>query len=394
VKFCYFDTIGGISGDMTLGAFVSAGLRFDTLVAELGKLGLGGFELEANHVERNGIVATKIDVVITEQPKYHRHYTDIVALIERSGLSMVVKETAKKMFYEIAVAEAKVHSATLEKVHFHEVGAIDSLVDIVGVSICIDSFGIDSVYSSPVKVGNGGTVDSQHGMLPVPTPATMEILKGYPTVLTDIPFELTTPTGAAIIKANSRGMLDVEQVKVSSIGYGAGSRDMGKLPNLLRVVIGDLEPQYDTDQIVGVETNIDDMNPELYPYILERLLAAGARDAFLTPIIMKKGRPGTLLTVLTERIGLDTVLKVIFAETSSIGVRMHPMERKKLVRRVKDVQTSFGNVRVKAVINDGREMLIPEFEECRRIAVEKGLALKDVYRALEKELGDLASRSL
>ena len=379
---------------MTLGAFVSAGLRFDTLVAELGKLGLGGFELEANHVERNGIVATKIDVVITEQPKYHRHYTDIVALIERSGLSMVVKETAKKMFYEIAVAEAKVHSATLEKVHFHEVGAIDSLVDIVGVSICIDSFGIDSVYSSPVKVGNGGTVDSQHGMLPVPTPATMEILKGYPTVLTDIPFELTTPTGAAIIKANSRGMLDVEQVKVSSIGYGAGSRDMGKLPNLLRVVIGDLEPQYDTDQIVGVETNIDDMNPELYPYILERLLAAGARDAFLTPIIMKKGRPGTLLTVLTERIGLDTVLKVIFAETSSIGVRMHPMERKKLVRRVKDVQTSFGNVRVKAVINDGREMLIPEFEECRRIAVEKGLALKDVYRALEKELGDLAGRSL
>lgn len=394
MKFCYFDTIGGISGDMTLGAFVSAGLRFDTLVAELGKLGLGGFELEANHVERNGIVATKIDVVITEQPKYHRHYTDIVALIERSGLSMVVKETAKKMFYEIAVAEAKVHSATLEKVHFHEVGAIDSLVDIVGVSICIDSFGIDSVYSSPVKVGNGGTVDSQHGMLPVPTPATMEILKGYPTVLTDIPFELTTPTGAAIIKANSRGMLDVEQVKVSSIGYGAGSRDMGKLPNLLRVVIGDLEPQYDTDQIVGVETNIDDMNPELYPYILERLLAAGARDAFLTPIIMKKGRPGTLLTVLTERIGLDTVLKVIFAETSSIGVRMHPMERKKLVRRVKDVQTSFGNVRVKAVINDGREMLIPEFEECRRIAVEKGLALKDVYRALEKELGDLAGRSL
>jgi pyridinium-3,5-bisthiocarboxylic acid mononucleotide nickel chelatase len=392
MKICYFDTIGGISGDMTLGAFVGAGFRFDDLVGELEKLGLSGYELEASHVERNGIVATKIDVVISEQPKYHRHYTDIVALIDKSALSASVKDCAKKIFYEIAVAEAKVHNATLEKVHFHEVGAIDSLVDIVGVAICLEHFGIDACYSSPVKVGSGGFVNSQHGLLPVPTPATMEILKGYPTVLTDIPQELATPTGAAIIKACSRGVLDVERVNVASIGYGAGSRELGKTPNLLRVLIGELEIAKEADEIVSIEANIDDMNPELYPYIIERLLSAGARDAYLVPVVMKKGRPGIVLTVLADCEKVDAALKVIFLETTSIGVRMKTMGRRKLERRIKDIQTSFGTVHVKAVMNDGKEILIPEFEECKRIAVEKNLALRDVYRTLEKELSELAGR--
>ena len=386
MKICYFDTIGGISGDMTLGAFVSAGFRSDDLAAELNKLGLQGFELEATHVERNGIVATKIDVVISEQPKYHRHYTDIVALIDGSSLSASVKDRAKKIFYEIAVAEAKVHNSTLEKVHFHEVGAIDSLVDIVGTAICFEHFGISAAYSSPVKVGNGGFVNSQHGALPVPTPATMEILKGYPTILTDIPQELATPTGAAIIKACSQGVLDVERVEISAIGYGAGSRDLGTNPNLLRVLIGELESRNESDSIVSVETNIDDMNPELYPYIVESLLSAGARDAYLVPIVMKKGRPGIILSVLTDQNTLDAVLRVIFRETTSIGVRMQTMERKKLNRTARQVPTSLGTVRVKAVTNDGKEILIPEYEECKRIAVEKGLPLRDVYRTLEREL--------
>jgi uncharacterized protein (TIGR00299 family) protein len=386
MKICYFDTIGGISGDMTLGAFVSAGIRFDDLAGELKKLGLEGFELEAAHVERNGIVATKVDVVISEQQKYHRHYTDIISLIDSSALSTSVRDRAKKIFYEIAVAEAKVHNSTLEKVHFHEVGAIDSLVDIVGVAICLEQFGVEAVYSSPVKVGNGGFVNSQHGALPVPTPATMEILRGYPTVLTDIPQELATPTGAAIIKACSRGVLDVERLNVASIGYGAGSRDLGKIPNLLRVLIGDLESRDDRDTVVSIETNIDDMNPELYPYIIETLLSAGARDAYLVPVVMKKGRPGIVLSVLIDHDGIDAALKVIFRETSSIGVRMQPMERRKLVRSMKEIQTSFGTVRVKAVANDGKEVLIPEFEECKRIAIEKGLPLRDVYRTLESEL--------
>jgi uncharacterized protein (TIGR00299 family) protein len=391
MKICYFDTIGGISGDMTLGAFVSAGFRFDTLLEELKRLGLQGFELEASHVERNGIVATKIDVVISEQPKYHRHYADIVTLIDSSSLSSSIKECAKKIFYEIAVAEAKVHNSILEKVHFHEVGAIDSLVDIVGTAICLDHFGIDAVFSSPVKVGNGSFVNSQHGALPVPTPATMEILKGYPTVLTDIPQELATPTGAAIIKACSRGVLDVERLRVSAIGYGAGSRELEKIPNLLRIFIGELEARNETDEIVSIETNIDDMNPELYPYILEALLSAGARDAYLVPVMMKKGRPGIVLSVLADQANVDAILKIVFRETSSIGVRMQTMQRKKLVRNVKDVRTSFGVVHVKSVLNDGKELLVPEFEECKRIAVEKGLPLRDVYRRLEKELTEITN---
>ena len=388
MKICYFDTIGGISGDMTLGAFVSAGFQFNDLVDQLKKLGLQGYELDAKHVERNGIVATKIDVIISEQPKYHRHYTDIVALIDASTLSGSVKDRAKKIFYEIAVAEAKVHNSTLEKVHFHEVGAIDSLVDIVGVAICLDHFGTDAVYSSPVKVGNGGFVNSQHGALPIPTPATMEILKGYPTVLTDISQELATPTGAAIIKACSLGVLDVERIKVSAIGYGAGSRDLGAIPNLLRVLVGELESQDETDEIVSIESNIDDMNPELYPYIIETLLSAGARDAYLVPVVMKKGRPGIVLSVLVDHTSVDAALKVIFRETTSIGVRMQTMNRRKLARSTKEVQTALGPVRVKAVVNEGKEILIPEFEECKRIAVDKGIPLRDVYRTLEQELAE------
>ncbi len=383
---CYFDTIGGISGDMTLGAFVSAGFRFDDLVAELKKLNLAGFELEASHVERNGIAATKIDVVISEQPKYHRHYRDICALIDASTLNTSIKERAKKIFYEIAVAEAKVHNSTLEKIHFHEVGAVDSLVDIVGTAICLDYFHVEAVYSSPVKVGNGGFVNSQHGQLPIPTPATVEILKGYPTVLTDIPKELCTPTGAAIIKACSQGILSAEQVKVGSIGYGAGTRELEGVPNVLRVMIGEMAAGEETDRIVSIETNIDDMNPEMHPYIVETLLAAGARDAYLTPVVMKKGRPGVVLTVLAEPSVIDTMTAIIFRETTSIGVRMQTMSRRKLVRGQKTVHTSLGSVIVKSIIRDGKEQLVPEFEECKRIATEKHLPLIDVYRTLEKEV--------
>ncbi len=389
MKFCYFDTIAGISGDMVLGGIVSAGMKIDTLVQELGKLELGGYELEARHIERNGMVATKVDVVISEQPKYHRHYADIVALIDKSALSSGVKERAKKIFYEIAIAEAKVHNSTLEKIHFHEVGAIDSLVDIVGASVGLEYFGIDAVYSSPVKVGSGGFVNSQHGLLPVPTPATVEILRGYPTVLTDIPFELTTPTGAAIIKATSLGPLDVESMKISAVGYGAGTRELEKVPNLLRVVIGELESHDETDEVVSIETNIDDMNPELYPYVIEQLLTAGARDAFMVPAVMKKGRLGVLLTVLCDHNNMEAALRIVFRETTSIGVRMTPMRRKKLARTARQVQTSLGMVSVKAVMNEGKELLIPEFEECKRVAREKNLPLKDVYRTLERELSQV-----
>ncbi len=393
MTFCYFDTIAGISGDMTLGALVDAGLSFDTLVGELRKLNLPGYELQAGRVERNGIAATKIDVVISEQPKYHRHYADIVALIDRSELSSAVRERAKKIFYEIAVAEAKVHQSTLEKIHFHEVGAIDSLVDIVGTSIGLEALGVESVYSSPVKLGSGGFVNSQHGLLPVPTPATVEILKGYPTVLGDIPFELTTPTGAAIIKANSSGTLDLAQMNVKAVGYGAGTRDLEKVPNLLRVFLGELRSGHESDEVISIETNIDDMNPELYPFVIEQVLAAGARDAFLVPVVMKKGRPGVVLTVLADPGDLDKVVRIVFRETTSIGVRISPMRRRKLGRTAREVQTSVGAVRVKSVVHEGKEILIPEFEECKRVAQQRNLPLKEVYRLLERELTDIVRGS-
>ena len=317
MKTAYFDTIGGVSGDMTLGAFVSAGIAVNDLIQELSGLQLSGFELQARHIERNGIVAVKVDVVISEQPHYHRHLKDIEELIDRGTLNGAVKERAKKIFRTVAAAEATVHNTDIEKVHFHEVGAIDSLIDIVGAAICIEKLGIQRIYSSPVKTGSGGFVNSQHGKLPIPTPATMEILKGYPTVLTGIPYELATPTGAAIIRTLSDGMLASENMTVERIGYGAGGREISEVPNLLRLLIGELAPEYSTEDLVSIETNIDNMNPELYPYVIEQLLSAGALDAYLIPILMKKGRAGMILSTLVERARIDTLLAVLFSETTS-----------------------------------------------------------------------------
>ena len=386
MKIAYFDTIAGISGDMALGALVNAGVPFDELNKELQALGIGGFDLQARHIERNGMVATKVDVVISEQPHYHQHIKDIEELIEKSSLTNNVKERSKKIFREVAIAESKVHNIAIEKVHFHEVGAIDSLIDIVGVSICLEKLGIQAVYSSPIKVGSGGTVKSQHGALPVPTPATMEILKDYPILLTDVPFELTTPTGAAIIKALSHGILTAEKIQVSAIGYGAGEREIEQLPNLLRVFIGNLEQNYLADEIVSIETNIDNMNPEIYPYVIEKIISAGAHDAYLIPILMKKGRPGIILSALVERVKIDRILDIIFRETTTLGVRIQPIERKKLPRSAKQVQTSFGIVTAKVIIFEGKEQLRVEFEECKRIAAENNLPLAEVYRKLENEL--------
>ncbi len=385
MRIAYFDTIAGISGDMALGAFVSAGVRIDDLIAELLKLGLPGYEIRASHIERSGISATKVDVVTSEQ-HVHRHLSDINRIIGESALSPVVKARAGKIFNVIGSAEATIHNTTLEKIHFHEVGAIDSLVDIVGTAICLEQLGIGAVYSSPIKLGSGGFVNSEHGKLPVPTPATVEILKGYPTLLTDIPFELTTPTGAGIIKALSQGVLTAEKIKVESIGYGAGTREIPSLPNLLRVLVGELDPAYESDEIVAVETNIDDMNPEIYPYVIERLMGAGAHDAFVVPIVMKKGRPGMLLSILLERAKLDAILAIVFRETTTLGVRIQPIERRKLPRSQREVQSSLGTVKAKVIVREGKEVLVPEFEECKRIALERNLPLKDVYSTLEREM--------
>jgi uncharacterized protein (TIGR00299 family) protein len=386
MKIAYLDTIAGIAGDMTMAAFVSAGLPIDELVAELRKLPLEGFELQARHVQKHAIAAVHIDVVITHEPHHHRHLKDILSIIERSSFSDQVKTRASAVFQAIGVAEAKVHGTTLEKVHFHEVGALDSIVDIVGVAVCLEKFGVEAVYTSPVRLGSAAFVNTQHGRIPVPTPATLELLNGYPTVLTNIPHELTTPTGAGIVRALSSGVLEEETLLPRSVGYGAGTMDLEQVPNLLRVVVGDLETQAGKEEMLVVETNIDDMNPQVYPYVLEKLLASGAADAYLTPVIMKKGRPGIVLSVLTGRPHLDTIVGILTLHTPTIGVRIHTTWRRILPRRSVEVRTKFGSVRVKAVIRDGREVLAAEFEECRRIADERGIPLIDVMRSLEIEL--------
>lgn len=388
MKIAYFDTVGGVSGDMCLGAFVSAGVQMDVLSAGLAKLPVGGFELRQSHVKRNGIDAVHIDVVITEQQHHHRHYHDITELIEQSGIPAGAKAMALKIFALIGNAEAVVHGTTLDRVHFHEVGAIDSIVDIVGTAFCLDLLGIEAIYSSPIKLGSGGTIDTQHGTMPVPAPATMEILKGYPAILTDIPYELTTPTGAAIICALSRGILRDNIMRISRVGYGTGAKEFTQIPNLLRIAIADLPGTLDQDEVVVVETNIDDMNPQVYPHLIERLLAAGAHDAFLIPIIMKKGRPGILLSVLADRSRLDDIAACIYSETTSIGVRVFEAGRWKLPRRLLEVQTSFGTVRAKAVIRNGKEIIQPEFDECRRIAGERQLPVLTVQKQIERELSE------
>jgi len=385
LKIAYLDTIGGIAGDMTLGAFISAGVSLDDLSKELRKLPVGPFELSGSHVVRHGIDAVHIDVMVPPSHHHHRHLKDITEIIDTSGISGRAKEQATGIFRILAEAEARIHATTPEKIHFHEVGAIDAIVDIVGTALCLDMLGIGEVFTSPVKTGNGGTVRATHGVLPVPTPATMEILRGYPVTLTDIPHELTTPTGAAIVRGLSSGMLDAQSIMVESIGYGAGSAEFDTIPNVLRVLVGSLSPAVGRDDVMVVETNIDDMNTEIYPYILEKLLASGALDAYLTPVIMKKGRPGLLLTALVGHAQLDTIVRCIHTETSTIGVRISPCSRRKLPRTETTIRTSFGPVRVKLVLRNGVETVVPEFEECRRIAEGRGLPLIDVYRIVERE---------
>ena len=411
MKVAYFDTICGIAGDMTLAAFVSAGMPFDTLTAELHKLSIGGFRLEQSRVLRSAIDAVHIDVVITEEPHYHRHLKDILGIIEASTLAAGVKARAAAIFRVIAEAEAKVHGSTIEKIHFHEVGALDSIVDIVGTAICLESLGIDTVYSSPVKLGAGGIITTQHGAMPTPAPATMksaqyaavfsrasaghwstpapatiEILKDYPVVFTSLPHELTTPTGAAIIRALSQGVLGDGVLRIHSVGYGAGTKEFEGIPNLLRIIIGERDPLLEQDEVISIDTTIDDLNPQLYPYIIERLLSVGALDAYLTPIIMKKGRPGLMLSVLSTRSTLEAVTGCIFRETSTIGLRINDIGRIKLPRRLLEVQTSFGTIKAKAITRDGTETVVPEFEECRRIALERKMPVSEVMRKIRREL--------
>jgi len=378
MTLAYFDCFSGISGDMTLGALVDAGVSIDALRAELAKLNLFGYELKAEKVKRSGIAATKVSVIIDQKDQKSRHLADILSIIEASALSSAVKEKSSRIFTRLADAEAKVHGTTPDKIHFHEVGAVDSIVDNVGAVIGLEWLGITRIMASAINVGSG-MVKTSHGMLPIPAPATTELLTNIPFYQSSVQFELTTPTGAVIISTLGSSFGPMPPMKVERIAYGAGDKDFPGQPNVLRLMIGQPVAGYEEDTSIVIETNIDDMSPQVYDYLIEKLMQQGAQDVYLTPIIMKKGRPAILLSVLTDKTKTDVMLDTIFRETTSIGVRIQEVGRKKLFREIREVDTVYGKIRIKISRRDDEVLTItPEYEDCRRIAEERQIPLKQV----------------
>ena len=380
MKIAYFDCFAGISGDMTLGALVDAGLSFAALKSELDKLSVREFTLSQRRVEKHGIAGTKIDVNAREG-HVHRHLKDVLKIINSSSISASAKEKAARVFQKLAEAEAKIHGTTIEAVHFHEVGAVDAIVDVVGAIVGLELLNIEAIYASKFRFGSGHTRGA-HGAMPIPVPAVVEMTKGFPAERTDIPYELVTPTGAALLTALASNIGETIQLRTESTGYGAGTRDVEQVPNLLRVEIGELVADPQTDSPVLLETNIDDMTPEIYGYLIDRLLEAGARDAFLTPVIMKKGRPGIQLTVLTDPNKETELTQLIFLETTTLGIRRLPVQRHTLERRTDTVQTPYGPIRVKIADIGGKQRITPEYDDCARIAREKQVPILDVYKAV------------
>lgn len=381
MKIAYFDCFSGISGDMTLGALLDAGLDWSLLKADLDCLPLRDYELYCEKVEKKGITGLKVNVITNEEHQ-HRHWSDIKEIILSSNLPEEVKEKSLAVFLLIAEAEAKVHGTTIEDVHFHEVGAVDTIIDIVGSVAGLWRLGIEEVYASALHTGKGLTY-SEHGIIPIPAPATLEILKGVPCYTQGIEQELVTPTGAAIIKSYSRHFGEFPLLSIERVGYGAGQKDL-TIPNLLRVVIGEKlnieDKGFYTGQAIKIEVNIDDMNPEFYDYLMQKLFEAGALDVYLQPIQMKKNRPGVLLSVQFESHLLEKVRSIIFSESTSIGMRMYPITKYRLPYEIKQVETEWGTVRVKiAGRQNEQQSITPEYEDCRELALKTGLPLKQIY---------------
>jgi uncharacterized protein (TIGR00299 family) protein len=376
----YFDCFSGISGNMSLGALLDCGVDPDSLRAELAKLAVKGYRLEIGEVRKAGLRGLHVEVPVEgDQP--HRHLKDIEEIIRSGPLAERVRERSLLAFQKLARAESKVHGEPVEKIHFHEVGAVDAIVDIVGSMICLEWLDVGAVYASPVHIGSG-TVKSAHGVLPVPAPATAELLRGVPVYGRDVEAELVTPTGAAILAAVAAGYGHAPPLRAERSGYGAGTRDL-PWANLLRVTVGREEkPSAAAERVLVVEANIDDMNPQWYDHVMDRLFEAGAVDVYLAPIQMKRNRPAVTLSAMADESRLDALLGVLFAETTTIGIRMHPVDRRKLDREDRTVETPFGPVKIKVARLAGRVMnASPEYRDCLRIAEEKGVPLKEIYQA-------------
>jgi len=383
MRILFYDCFSGISGDMNLGAMLALGVKKDDLINELKKLNLKGWKLIIEQDQRHGINGTKVTVVLSKEDKIHRHLSDIEGIINSSTLDQTIKSLSLDIFMKVAVAEAKVHNINVNEVHFHEVGAIDSIIDIVGAAICFHLLKVEKVVVSPVELG-GGFVKCAHGILPVPAPATVEILKNIPVRQGGVNFEATTPTGAAIVSTLGDEFTAKPLASINETGYGIGHKENPELPNLLRVHIGELKEE-GTRGLTSylIECNIDDMNPEWYDSLMQKLFAAGAADVYLTSIIMKKGRPGTKVSLICHPDHVESIKDTLFIESSTLGIRIFPFEKHTLEREFKKMNTPLGEVMVKYSYYKGETVSAkPEHEDCIRIAEENNLPLRDVYKKI------------
>jgi len=382
----YFDCFAGVSGDMLLGALVDAGLGLDRLQSELDKLPLTGYELTAERRARHGLTGTKVHVRDIAQAHPARHPADIYALLEASSLSPQVKQRCRAVIARLARVEARIHGVPEDEIHFHEIGAVDTIVDVVGVVSGLEALGVQEVYASPIPLGSG-TIEIAHGVMPVPAPATLQLLSevGAPTVPHPAQTEITTPTGAALLAELAR--FQRPPMRVQRVGYGFGSKDF-PWPNALRLWLGEpLAMPAEADEVLLLECNLDDAPGEVLAYVMERLFTAGALDVWFTPIYMKKNRPGVQLSALVAPAEVEDAVQTILRETPTLGLRVLPVRRRKARRRQREVDTPWGKVRVKEKIlrdEEGREQVVarsPEYEDCARLACQHGVSLEEVYRA-------------
>lgn len=388
MKTLYFDSFAGASGDMILGAMVDAGIDARVLTEQLSLLNVTGFDVRFEKVKRAGLSATH--AIVTTQPEHaHRHLSDILKIIDNSSLAFGVKERASEIFTRLAQAEGRVHNEPVENVHFHEVGALDAIVDVVGAAICFDLLGIEEFICSPLHVGSG-TVEMAHGRFPVPPPAVADLLAGVPFYSTDIKGELLTPTGAAIITTVSKHYGPVPPIEVAQIGYGAGTRDYDNFPNVLRVLLGTTAAQSVADErLLMIETNIDDVSPQIIGHVMDRAFELGALDCYFTAVQMKKNRPGVLVSVLCEKSVKDSIMQLLFKETTTLGVRTYEVERRALARSIIQLETPYGPIDVKVARLNGQVVNeMPEFDQCRSAATKAGVAVKMVEDAVRIALAN------
>lgn len=384
MRAIYFDCFAGVSGDMTIGAQLDLGVDLESLKEQLSSLELGGYEINSRRVQRSGISATKFDVEVDLRAQAARSLTEIRSIILSSSLSDLTKSRSIAVFERLADAEARVHGTTPDKVHFHEVGAVDSIVDTVGAMIGFDLLGVDRFFCSALRVGSG-LVDTEHGRLPIPAPATAELLRGKPIYAGEIEGEFVTPTGAAIVATLCEEFGALPPMSITSVGYGAGSRDPKNFPNALRLLFGETAEtiiESSDASVVVVETNIDDMNPQVCGFVMERAFALGALDVFMIPAQMKKDRPGVLFTILCKPADAETMIDLLLRETTTLGVRYYNTKRRAVERAVETVDTEYGPVRIKVALDGARTLHFhPEYEDCARLAIESKTPLIEVQAA-------------